>query len=74
MIYRAVQNRERTKISKYVPESKYVSSKHETEIIQLTDMEYECTLLQAQIDSIRRDPSLLSSSGEAGSVCNLLAN
>ncbi|KAF8914143.1 nucleoporin Nup120/160-domain-containing protein [Gymnopilus junonius] len=54
-------SRQRQKLSKHVPESKYISSKYDAEIIHLADMEYECTILQAQIDIIKRDPSILSS-------------
>ncbi|PPR02464.1 hypothetical protein CVT24_002013 [Panaeolus cyanescens] len=51
----------RQKLSRHIPESKYLSSKHDAEIVNLSAIEYESTLLRAQIDSIKRDPSLLSS-------------
>ncbi|KAF9535022.1 nucleoporin Nup120/160-domain-containing protein [Crepidotus variabilis] len=53
--------RKRQKLSRHIPDSKYISSKYDAEIIHLSDMEYDCTLLRAQIDSIKREPSLLSS-------------
>jgi nuclear pore complex protein Nup160 len=40
-----------------------MSSKYDAEIVHLADMKYDCALLRAQIDSIRRDPTLLSSPG-----------
>ncbi|KAF9569446.1 hypothetical protein CPC08DRAFT_678255 [Agrocybe pediades] len=51
----------RQKLSKHIPESQYISSKYDAELIQLSDMECECSLLRAQIDIIKRDPSILSS-------------
>ena len=57
------QTRKRQKLSKHIPESKYITSKHDAEIIHLTDMQYDCVLLRAQIDSIKRDPTILSSPG-----------
>ncbi|KAF8165109.1 nucleoporin Nup120/160-domain-containing protein [Crassisporium funariophilum] len=53
--------RKRQKLSKHIPEAKYISSKYDAEIVHLADMEYDCTLLRAQIDSIKREPALLSS-------------
>ncbi|CAA7259487.1 unnamed protein product [Cyclocybe aegerita] len=54
-------SRKLQKLSKYIPESKYISSKHDTQIVHLADIEYEAILLRAQIDSIKREPTLLSS-------------
>ncbi|KAF9057494.1 nucleoporin Nup120/160-domain-containing protein [Panaeolus papilionaceus] len=51
----------RQRLSRHIPESRYLSSKHDAEIVHLSAIEYESTLLRAQIDSIKRDPSLLSS-------------
>ncbi|KAF9481999.1 hypothetical protein BDN70DRAFT_875624 [Pholiota conissans] len=53
--------RRRQKLSQHIPEPKYLTSKHDAEIIQLSDMEYDCVLLRAQIDIIKQDPSILSS-------------
>lgn len=47
-----------------------MSNKHDAEIIHLTDMEYDCALLRAQIDSVKQDPSILSSPG--GSIISSL--
>ncbi|KDR83495.1 hypothetical protein GALMADRAFT_55353 [Galerina marginata CBS 339.88] len=54
-------SRKRQKLSKHIPESKYISSKYDAEIIYLADMEYDCSLLRAQIEMIKREPSILSS-------------
>lgn len=35
------------------------------QIVHLSDMHYQCTLLRAQIDLARRDPGLLSSQGDS---------
>ncbi|KAF5363323.1 hypothetical protein D9756_000589 [Leucocoprinus leucothites] len=47
----------------YVPESKFSSRKYDSEIVHLSDMQYDCALLQAQIDLVHKDPGLLSSQG-----------
>lgn len=57
------QTQKRQRLSRHIPESRYLSSKHDAEIVHLSAIEYESTLLRAQIDSIKRDPSLLSSPG-----------
>ncbi|KAF9008833.1 nucleoporin Nup120/160-domain-containing protein [Cyathus striatus] len=49
------------KLSKHIPESMYTMGKYDAEIIHIADMRYDYTLLHAQINSIQRDPSLLSS-------------
>ncbi|KAJ3863652.1 nucleoporin Nup120/160-domain-containing protein [Lentinula novae-zelandiae] len=45
-------------ITRNIPESRYSLGKHENEIIQLTDIQYEYTLLSAQIAVIPALPSL----------------
>ena len=60
-----LQSRKRQKLSKHIPESKYVSSKYDAEIVHLADMQHESILLRAQIDSIKREPTLLSSPGKS---------
>jgi nuclear pore complex protein Nup160 len=54
----------------HVPEGKYSSRKHDGEIVHLSDMQYDCALLRAQIDLIRKDPSILTSQGK--SICLLI--
>ena len=62
-IHILLQTRKRQRLSKHIPESKYLSSKYDAEIVHLSDMVYDCTLLRSQIDSIKREPSLLASQG-----------
>ncbi|KAJ3566967.1 hypothetical protein NP233_g6671 [Leucocoprinus birnbaumii] len=45
----------------HVPENKFSSRKYDSEIVHLSDMQYDCALLRAQIDLVRKDPGLLSS-------------
>ncbi|KAF9452001.1 hypothetical protein P691DRAFT_795643 [Macrolepiota fuliginosa MF-IS2] len=45
----------------HVPDNKFSSRRYDAEIVHLSDMQYDCVLLRAQIDLIHKDPSLLSS-------------
>ncbi|KAG5654657.1 hypothetical protein H0H81_009905 [Sphagnurus paluster] len=56
--------RKRRKLSRHIPESKFTSAKLDADIVRLADMQYEYALLEAQIDMIRREPTLLSSPGQ----------
>ncbi|TFK29339.1 hypothetical protein FA15DRAFT_610509 [Coprinopsis marcescibilis] len=47
--------------SKYIPESRFISSKHGVEVVHLKDMRGQHTLLAAQIDIIKREPDILNS-------------
>jgi nuclear pore complex protein Nup160 len=49
----------------HVPECKYSSRKHDVEIVHLSDIQYDCALLRAQIDLIRKDPNVLTSQGRS---------
>lgn len=69
-----LQNRQAQRLSKHIPESKYVSCKYDAEIIHLSDLQYNCTLLRAQIDSIKREPSLLESPGMISTSLNPFGN
>lgn len=59
-----LQARNKRIILNHVPENRFSSRKYDAEIVHLSDMQYDCTLLRAQIDLIRKDPSLLSSQGK----------
>ncbi|KAM5532722.1 hypothetical protein V8D89_013614 [Ganoderma adspersum] len=52
--------RKRRKLSKYIPENKYALGKRDSEVVELKDMQYECALLSARVELVRRDPTLLS--------------
>ncbi|EMD40997.1 hypothetical protein CERSUDRAFT_43484 [Gelatoporia subvermispora B] len=54
---------ERRKLSRHIPENKFSMGKRDAEIVDLSDMQYEYTLLLARVELIRRDPTLLSSGG-----------
>ncbi|TFK43307.1 nucleoporin Nup120/160-domain-containing protein [Crucibulum laeve] len=53
--------RKRQKLSRHIPEAKYTVGRYDAEIVHLADMQYDYALLCAQIDIIKRDPTLLSS-------------
>ena len=59
-----LQPRKRRKLSKHIPESKFAVGKYDSEIIDLSDIQYEYALLCARLDLFRKDPSLLSSGGK----------
>lgn len=48
----------------HVPEDKFSSRKRDVEVVHISDMQYDCALLRAQIDLIRKDPSVLTSQGK----------
>ncbi|KAF8897169.1 nucleoporin Nup120/160-domain-containing protein [Infundibulicybe gibba] len=52
--------RKRRKLSKHIPETMFSSGCFDTEIVQLSDIQYEYALLSAQIDIVRRDPTIIS--------------
>ncbi|GBE86753.1 hypothetical protein SCP_0906340 [Sparassis crispa] len=52
--------RKRRKLSRYIPEDKYGPGKRDMEVVELADMQYECTLLAIRLELIHRDPTLLS--------------
>ncbi|KAG6861191.1 hypothetical protein C0995_002818 [Termitomyces sp. Mi166 len=55
------QPRKRRRLMRHVPENKYTPGRFDTDIIRLTDIQYDSALLSSQIDIIRRDPAILSS-------------
>ena len=68
------QPRKRRKLSRNIPEERYSAGKRDAEIVYLSDMQYEYTLLSARLELIRRDPTLLSSGGwyiSPGALCIL---
>lgn len=50
----------RRKLSKNIPDSTFTGDKQESEIINLSNIKYDYTLLSARLWLIRRDPALLS--------------
>lgn len=49
------------RVSKHIPESKYISSKYDAEIVHLADIQREYAILRAQVDIIKREPSVIAS-------------
>ena len=60
--------RKRRKLTKHIPETSFSNGKRDSEIIELSDIVYEYTLLSARLELVRRDGSLLPTSGEQ--VCS----
>jgi len=56
--------RKRRKLTRHIPEDRFASGKRDLEIVKLSDVIAEYTLLNAQLDLVRKDPELLRSSGE----------
>ncbi|KAG2013470.1 hypothetical protein CC2G_010381 [Coprinopsis cinerea AmutBmut pab1-1] len=54
-------NKRRKATSKHIPESQFISSKYGASIVHLGDMRRNYTLLSAQIDLIKREPTILAS-------------
>ena len=61
--------RKRRKLTRHIPEDRFASGKRDLEIVKLSDVVAESTLLSAQLDLVRKDPELLRSSGEHGPAC-----
>jgi len=59
----------RRKLTRHIPEDRFASGKRDLEIVRLSDVIAESTLLSAQLDLVRKDPELLRSSGEHGTAC-----
>lgn len=53
-------------MSKHIPESKYAVGKRDAEVVELGDIQYECALLAAQLEAVRKNPRLLASIGQSG--------
>ncbi|KAF8665766.1 hypothetical protein AX16_000214 [Volvariella volvacea WC 439] len=53
-----IEPQKRRKLSHHIPEDKYSLGIHGVEVVQLSDIQQEYALLSAQIDLIRRDPSV----------------
>ncbi|KAJ3743459.1 nucleoporin Nup120/160-domain-containing protein [Lentinula detonsa] len=58
------KNEHKRQTSSNIPEYKYSPAKYESEIVQLSDIQYEYTLLSAQLDLMVRESTLPSSSTE----------
>jgi nuclear pore complex protein Nup160 len=56
--------RKRRKLTRHIPEDRFASGKRDLEIVKLSDVIAESTLLSAQLDLVRKDPELLRSNGE----------
>ncbi|KAH6915289.1 nucleoporin Nup120/160-domain-containing protein [Coprinopsis sp. MPI-PUGE-AT-0042] len=54
-------SKKRKTLSRYIPESRFQTSKHDACIVHLTDIRQSYTLLSAQIDIIKREPDILAS-------------
>ncbi|KAJ7672857.1 nucleoporin Nup120/160-domain-containing protein [Mycena rosella] len=57
------QPHKRRKLSKYIPESRFTAGTHDSEVVTLSEIQYEHALLSAQLDIIQREPALSSFGG-----------
>ncbi|KAJ7781667.1 nucleoporin Nup120/160-domain-containing protein [Mycena metata] len=54
------QPHKRRRLSKYIPESRFTPGTHDSEVVPLSEIQYEHALLSAQIDIVQREPALSS--------------
>ena len=59
-----VKLRKRRKLTKHIPDIKYTEGTHDAEIVDLSDIQYDYALLSAQLELLRKDPSIPSASGQ----------
>jgi hypothetical protein len=64
----------RRKLSRYIPDDKYALGTHDSQIVELKDIQYEYTILSARIDLVRRDTALLTSGGSLHNAICLLVS
>jgi nuclear pore complex protein Nup160 len=57
------QSRKRKGSSKFIPETKFISAKYDSQIVHLADMQRQHTLLSGQIATVKRNPDILVSAG-----------
>jgi nuclear pore complex protein Nup160 len=53
----------------HIPEARFAHGTHDTEVVDLTDMQYEYALLSARLDLLRRDNTVLSDGGKSCRNC-----
>ncbi|KAJ6567297.1 hypothetical protein DFH09DRAFT_1156619 [Mycena vulgaris] len=54
------QPHKRRKLSKHIPESRFTPGTHDSEVVTLSEIQYEHALLAAQLDLVQREPALSS--------------
>ena len=59
-----LQPRKRRKVGGYIPRERFTSSQRNIEIVKLPDVEQEYALLTANMELLRRDPTLMRHGGE----------
>ncbi|KAJ7067941.1 nucleoporin Nup120/160-domain-containing protein [Mycena amicta] len=50
----------RRRLSKHIPESRFTPGTHDSEVVSLSEMQYEHAMLSAQMDIVKREPALAS--------------
>ena len=63
MMTNVLQPRKRRKLARHIPQDKYSVGKRDAEVVELADIQYEFALLDAQLELIKRWPSLAGSIG-----------
>ncbi|KAF8211558.1 nucleoporin Nup120/160-domain-containing protein [Mycena galopus ATCC 62051] len=54
------QPHKRRRLSKHIPESKFTPGTHDSEIVALSEIQYELALLSARMEIVQREPALSS--------------
>ena len=66
------QPRKRRKLSRHIPEELYAPGKRDVEIVTVNDIHYDYTLLSAQLELNRADPTFIVGPGSSPSLPSLL--
>ena len=53
----------RRKLSQYIPENRFTTDARASEVVPLSDIQYEYALLLAQLELVKRDPKTLAAGG-----------
>jgi len=54
------QPHKRRRLSKYIPESRFTPGTHDSEVVALSEIQYELALLSARMEIVQREPALSS--------------
>lgn len=65
LIISCSQRRKRQKLSRFIPEEKYSDGNRDIELVEISDIKHEYTLLGAQVELIRIQPHFLFVNGKS---------
>jgi len=65
MLMAFLQPRKRRKLSRHIPEELYAPGKRDMEIVSVNDIHYDYTLLSAQLELTKADPTFIVGPGSS---------